>query len=66
MLGQGAGTAWSSDLLGPLFGDLASAAIFERTTQFDPSTVAVIVVEDETRSSISPTRHEPPSVAMKI
>ena len=48
VLAEGLGAERSTELLGPLFGDLASAAIFERTTEFDPSTNAVVLVEGET------------------
>lgn len=48
LLAEGEGEGRSTELLGPLFGDLASAAIFERTTEFDPSTRAVLLVEGET------------------
>lgn len=48
VLAEGEGATRSADLLGPLFGDLASAAIFERTTEFDPSTKAILLVEGET------------------
>jgi predicted ATP-dependent endonuclease of OLD family len=37
-----------SEVLAPLLGDLASAAIFERTTEFDASTRAILLVEGET------------------
>jgi putative ATP-dependent endonuclease of the OLD family len=45
LLGEGQGVGRSVELLGPLFGNLASAAIFERTTEFSPKTRAVLVVE---------------------
>lgn len=48
VIAQGEGIDRSSDLLAPLFGDFASAAIFQRTTEFDPSTRAVLLVEGET------------------
>lgn len=48
VIAEGEGVDRSSDLLAPLFGDLASAAIFQRTTEFDARTRAVLVVEGET------------------
>lgn len=48
VVAEGVGAQRSTDLLSPLFGDLASAAIFERTTEFDASTRAVLLVEGET------------------
>jgi energy-coupling factor transporter ATP-binding protein EcfA2 len=48
VIGQGQGSDRSSDLLSPLFGDLVSATIFERTTEFDPEIRCILVVEGET------------------
>lgn len=48
VLAEGQGVDRSSDLLAPLFGDLASAAVFQRTTEFDASTRALLVVEGQT------------------
>lgn len=48
VLAEGEGVDRSSELLSPLFGDLASAAVFERTTEFDASTRAILLVEGET------------------
>lgn len=48
LVAEGMGSDASADLLNPLFGDLTSAAIFGRATEFDPSTRLIVVVEGGT------------------
>ncbi|GIU83752.1 MAG: hypothetical protein KatS3mg008_0527 [Acidimicrobiales bacterium] len=48
VLGYGEGAGRSAELLAPLFGDLASAEIFERTTEFDRETRGILLVEGGT------------------
>jgi 5S rRNA maturation endonuclease (ribonuclease M5) len=48
IIAEGEGEDRAPELLAPLFGDLASADIFQRATQFDAGTRGILLVEGET------------------
>lgn len=48
IIAEGDGEDRAPELLAPLFGDLASADIFQRATQFDAGTRGILLVEGET------------------